>query len=363
MIIDMVTRLLNEAIVQHASDIHIEPYTELWRIRYRLDGLLREVCQLSKPVGTQLITRLKVMADLNTAEQRLPQDGRIVFSTAAECIYFRVSTCPTIHGEKAVLRLLNQQLPLRLCDLGLLQPQLDCVMNAIQRKDGLILIAGPTGSGKTITLYSILQQLNCGKKNIISIEDPVEIEMHGINQTSINPLIGLSFASALRSFLRQDPDIIFIGEIRDHETAEIALQAAQTGHLVFSTLHAYSTAQAITRFQDLTNHSSLMQLISSLTLVITQQLIRLLCKQCNAEKDSQCAYCWEGYARRTAIFECRIITPHRIGSTQTLSVDDVSHLAADLTLEQSGLEKIKQGLTTSAEIQHFTATTNPCAQL
>lgn len=263
--------MLQHAIKKHASDIHIEPMQQHVRIRFRIDGELTLMTQCPSHNHANLISRLKILADLDIAEKRLPQDGK--FQISQQQLDCRLSMCPTIHGEKAVIRLLNpMQKALALAELGMQADQLKTLQLVIKKPQGLILVTGPTGSGKTFTLYSILNTLNQIIKNIVTVEDPVEIQLAGVSQVNINPKAGLSFAKTLRAFLRQDPDIIMVGEIRDTETAEIALKAAQTGHLVLATLHTNSAMQAITRLRDMGIADYL--LAHSISLIIAQRLVK-----------------------------------------------------------------------------------------
>lgn len=298
-----VNQLIQQAVEKRASDIHIEPLRSYCRIRFRIDSLLHEIATLPHWQGLRIVTHLKFAAELNIAEKRLPQDGRLRYPLANHRdLSIRLSTCPHHLGEKMVLRLFQMHEPtLSLNHLGLLRSQYERVHQAIHQPHGLILITGPTGCGKTTTLYAALSSLNTTHKNIISIEDPVEMELNGITQVNVHPRLGLSFSAALRSFLRQDPDIIFIGEIRDQETAEIALQAAQTGHLVFASLHTLNTQSTLTRLQRLGTPSHLLK--ESLTLIVSQRLVRKPCLLCHASSPS-CNHCHEGYHGQTALFEC-----------------------------------------------------------
>lgn len=317
-IIQLVNQLIQDAIDKTISDIHIEPYEHTCRIRFRRDGMLYEAATLPSSIAAQVSSRLKVLANLNIAEKRLPQDGRLQYR-ALHKIDIRINTCPTLFGEKIVLRLLNKQhLDLDIHQLGFSCKEKALFLEKLAEPQGLILVTGPTGSGKTTTLYSALHHLNHVTKNIISIEDPVEIDLNGINQVNINPKIGLDFPSALRSLLRQDPDVIMIGEIRDTETAEIATQAAMTGHLVLSTLHTNSAFETIMRLQSMVNK---VNFINAISLIIAQRLVRALCSQCKLEtyapdnqrhytnNSSGCEHCHQGFQGRMAIFEYLPFTP------------------------------------------------------
>lgn len=329
-IIDLVDHLIEDAVSKQISDIHIEPFQHQHRVRFRKDGLLYEVTLLPSLIAHQVISRLKVMAQLNIAERRLPQDGHIHYSFH-QSVDIRINTCPTRGGEKIVLRLLNaSKVKLDIVELGLNENQLRLLINTLSKPQGLILVTGPTGSGKTITLYSILNYLNHIEKNIITIEDPIEIEMEGINQVNINPKIGLDFASALRTFLRQDPDILMIGEIRDNETAAIATQAALTGHLVLATLHTNNASETLARLQSM--EIDLYHLERSITLIMAQRLVRKLCDVC--EKQG-CEQCQQGYTGRVGIFEML-----------TLNDDETP-----VSIWEAGMEKVKEGITSFAEIK------------
>lgn len=344
-IIAFVDSLLQEAIHKHISDIHIEPYESLCRIRFRRDGLLYEAMNLPKDLTSRITTRLKIMANLNIAEKRLPQDGRIKLQQKNN-MDIRINSCPTLYGEKIVLRLLDAKLlNLKIDALGLLPAQQELFFEKLSQPQGLILVTGPTGSGKTFTLYSALHALNQIEKNISSVEDPVEIELKGINQVNINPKIGLSFAAVLRTFLRQDPDVMMVGEIRDTDAAIIAMQAAQTGHLVLSTLHTNSAAQTFIRLKAMKIPSY--HLVDSISLIIGQRLVRKLCDHCktpekifpdlNGYRAVGCDHCHQGYQGRTGIFE---LMPSLT----------ISKKAGFVTLWEAGLEKVKTGVTSYAEL-------------
>ena len=278
-LIHYINTLLQDAIKQQISDIHFEVDENRCHIRFRQNGLLRIITTIQKDNATRIAARIKIICQLDITEKRLPQDGHFKIQEQDHYVDVRVSTCPTTHGEKIVLRLLDHQQLLRdIQTLGFTVSQYDSFMRAINKPQGLIIVTGPTGSGKTVTLYAILQYLNSTEKNIVTIEDPVEINLPGINQVNINPKIGLDFARTLRAFLRQDPDIIMIGEIRDAETAAIAINAAQTGHLVLTTLHTNSAAEALTRLNQMGIKDY--DVKSSLLLITAQRLIRKLCDHC-----------------------------------------------------------------------------------
>jgi type IV pilus assembly protein PilB len=278
----IVETIVTFAIKARASDIHIEPLDDHTRVRYRIDGILTEKLILPRSVHEAVVSRIKILSDLKIDEKRVPQDGRFNFSALDQEVDLRVSTLPTIHGEKIVMRLLkkDQKVP-TMPELGLDGLALRAVQDAIKVPHGIILITGPTGSGKTTTLYSLLHVINSPKVNIVTLEDPVEYQIGGINQVQINPQAGLTFASGLRSFLRQDPNVIMVGEIRDSETAELAIQASLTGHLVFSTLHTSSAAGALPRLMDMGAEPFL--LASSMTLVMAQRVMRVLNKEYTEE--------------------------------------------------------------------------------
>ena len=278
-IIKLVNHILSQSIKARASDIHIEPYQNSFKVRYRVDGILYDLLTPPKWIQASLISRIKVMAKMNIAEKRLPQDGRLEVKIGNMQIDVRVSTIPTSFGERVVLRLLNKTSSLlTLSDLGLNPDRLATMERLVSSPNGIILMTGPTGSGKTTTLYAILSSLNSPDINIITIEDPIEYQINGISQIQVNPKIDLTFARGLRSIVRQDPDVVLVGEIRDHETAEIAVQSALTGHLVFSTLHTNDSAGAIIRLVDIGIEPFLIS--SSVIAVAAQRLIRVLCEKC-----------------------------------------------------------------------------------
>jgi general secretion pathway protein E len=280
-IIRMLNALLTQAARDGASDIHIEPYERHSSVRFRVDGTLREVVQPNRALHAALISRLKIMAELDIAERRLPQDGRISLRIGTRAVDVRVSTIPSAHGERAVLRLLDKsEGRLSLEALGMQGEVLQKFEHLVAQPHGIVLVTGPTGSGKTTTLYAALSRLDAGRNNIMTVEDPIEYELAGVGQTQVNPKIELDFAKALRAILRQDPDIIMIGEIRDFETAQIAIQASLTGHLVLATLHTNDAASAVTRLTDMGVEPFLLS--SSLLGVLAQRLVRRLCPHCKA---------------------------------------------------------------------------------
>ncbi len=360
-----IQQILLDAVRKQASDIHFEPHESWFRVRFRCDGLLVEVQRPPQHLCQRLTARLKILAKLDIAERRLPQDGRITLNvTQTDSIDIRVSTLPTIWGEKIVLRLLdNRMTSFDLSSLGYNHIQSESYRQALTKPQGLILITGPTGSGKTLSLYSGLNIINQNEINIATAEDPVEIHLTGINQVQIQPQIGFGFAQALRAFLRQDPDVVMVGEIRDRETAEIATKAAQTGHLVLSTLHTNSAAEAILRLQNMGIEA--FNLAASLSLIIAQRLIRCLCPQCKRPTKVQtgqyeassegCQDCNQGYSGRTGIYEVLTVTPEiaqaiNDGATAN-QIEDLAIQQGMQTLPHSGLEKLAQGLTSKKELQ------------
>jgi len=357
-IIQRVNALLHNAVLRNASDIHLEPYGTLYRIRYRQDGILYVITEEPLEVAIRLITRLKILSNLDISERRLPQDGRFQWNvTHTKIIDFRINTCPLMHGEKVVLRLLDStRFSLHVDALGFTPSQQDCFLKCIHRAQGLILATGPTGSGKTMTLYTALQQLNTPSRNCSSVEDPVEMYLPGINQVQINPKAGLHFANVLRAFLRQDPDVIMIGEIRDLETAEIAMKAAQTGHLVLSTLHTNSAIDTLTRLMQMGIPP--FQIVHAISLIIAQRLVRKLCMHCKKREGEHmiavgCTECTGGYYERIALFEIINMTPH-IAKQIIQNPYDLNTLTTEnefIPLYQQGRIAVKNGLTTLEEIQ------------
>ncbi|EMF0719086.1 type II secretion system protein GspE [Citrobacter freundii] len=368
----LLNQTLQSALAKRASDIHIEPAEHRYRIRLRVDGVLHTLPDIPKETGIALTARLKVLGSLDIAEHRLPQDGQFTVEISGEPLSFRIATLPCRYGEKVVLRLLHQvEQALEIKALGMQDAQLEAFSQALQQPQGLVLVTGPTGSGKTVTLYSALQTRNTPDVNLCSVEDPVEIPIEGLNQTQIHPRAGLTFQGVLRALLRQDPDIIMVGEIRDSETAEIALKAAQTGHLVLSTLHTNSTSETLVRLQQM--GVARWMIASALTLVIAQRLVRKLCPHCRQSPGATftlpktlwptplprweapgCDHCYHGYYGRTALFEVLPITPglrQRIASG--ISADEVesdAQQAGMRTLFANGCLAVEQGLTTVEEL-------------
>jgi len=348
----MAHQLLSDAIHRNASDVHFEPYQKNCRVRFRIDGLLHEIIHFPPHLTDSIISCLKVLAHLDIAIKRMPQDGRLTFRSnlgfTKDC---RVSTCPTLHGEKIVIRLLDMHTQIRPIEaLGLQPNNQKMILNAIKKPQGLILVTGPTGSGKTMTLYTLLHLLNEHHRNIATIEDPIEMQLAGINQTPIHTKSGLTFSHLLRTLLRQDPDVMMIGEIRDQETAEIAIRAAQTGHLVLSTLHTNNAAEAITRLC----HMGIapFHLSAALSLIIAQRLVRKLCLHCRAQQ--HCVQCTDGFQGRIGIFE---LLPMNADIKAIMVKPHLHHLLAkknnalgNATLWESALEMVKQGVTTLNEI-------------
>ncbi len=368
--VDLVNKLIAEAVKSSASDIHIEVYEDYFRVRYRIDGHLREVLNSSKEKSLAIISRIKVIAELDISEKRKPQDGKIKFKYMGREVDIRVSTLPTRFGEKVVLRILDRsRLNLDVEKLGLSSEQLKILMTNINRPYGMILVTGPTGSGKTTSLYAALQRIHSEDRNILTVEDPIEYNILGVNQCNVKPDIGFTFAAALRAFLRQDPDVIMVGEIRDRETAEIAIRAALTGHLVFSTLHTNNSISAITRLVDMGIEPYLVA--SSLKLIIAQRLIRLLCECKTATPNGSngshsdvynkkgCYDCsFTGYKSRIAIFELLELTDElaEMISARTSAEIIRKHLnkITFKTLRDAGIEKIKKGITTYEEVNRET---------
>ncbi len=289
-IIRLLNALLSEAIKENASDVHVETFEDRVMVRFRVDGVLREVLEPQRILAPLIVSRIKVMAKLDIAEKRLPQDGRITLRIAGRAVDVRVSVLPTSHGERVVLRLLDKQSArLDMADLGMMRHTLKLMHQLIEMPHGIILVTGPTGSGKTTTLYAAMSSLNTHVRNILTVEDPIEYDLPGIGQTQVNYKVNMTFAKGLRSILRQDPDVVMIGEIRDLETAQIAIQASLTGHLVLSTLHTNSAIGAITRLDDMGIEPFLLS--SSLIGLLAQRLLRLLCKHCKKAQPASATEC------------------------------------------------------------------------
>ncbi|MDQ5899987.1 MAG: type pilus assembly protein PilB [Pseudomonadota bacterium] len=368
-IINYVYKFLIDAITRNASDIHIEPYQEQLEIRFRIDGLLYSIVVLPKHLIPRVITRLKIMSQLDIAERRIPQDGRFqVKDRYGRNVDCRLSTCPTIHGEKLVIRILDSnKMLLEIDKLGMNRKQIGEFITALKSPHGMILVTGPTGSGKTITLYTALSFLKKPTVNISTVENPIEIILPGINQVNINPAIGLNFACVLRAFLRQDPDIIMVGEMRDQETAEIGIKAAQTGHLVLSTLHTNSAIESLIRLENM--NIPTYNIVASVNLIIAQRLVRRLCTQCKIEEQLPekflfklnlipdpnikiftargCSQCTDGYKGRTGIFEILTLTEEMkkiiLEKNNVLEIKEFAQKQGMQTLYLSALEKLKQG--------------------
>ena len=381
-IIKLVNHIISQSVKARSSDIHIEPYQDSFKVRYRVDGILYDLLTPPKWIQPALISRIKVMAKMNIAEKRLPQDGRLNVKTGNQEIDVRVSTIPTSFGERVVMRLLNKSGSLlMLPHIGLEPERLDLIKNLIKSPNGIILITGPTGSGKTTTLYAILSSINKPEINIITIEDPVEYQIKGISQIQVNPKIELTFARGLRSIVRQDPDVILVGEIRDKETAEIAVQSALTGHLVFSTLHTNDSASAITRLVDIGIEPFLIS--SSVIAVAAQRLVRVLCRDCKEPYTPEgmaleragitpeqvknttiyrakgCEKCFNtGYWGRIGIFEIMVLKANlkslilKTYDSNLIKNEALNHNM--ITLRQDGIQKVLKGISTIEEVLRVT---------
>ncbi len=350
-IIRLLNALLSQAAREGASDIHIEAYERHSSVRFRVDGELREVAQPHRALHAALISRLKIMAELDIAEKRLPQDGRISLRLGQRAIDIRVSTLPNAHGERAVLRLLDKTSNrISLQDIGMTGDTLQRWQNMLRQPHGILLVTGPTGSGKTTTLYAALQQLHTQEVNILTVEDPIEYELPGIGQTQVNPRIELDFARALRAILRQDPDVIMIGEIRDHETAQIAIQASLTGHLVLATLHTNDAPSAVTRLIDMGVEPFLLS--SSLLGVMAQRLVRRLCPACHGAGCERCHH--TGHQGRMGIFELMAASERvREMIHQGTAEQELRQAALDegmVPMRQDGERLVAQGLISAAEL-------------
>ena len=354
-IIRMLNALLTQAARDGASDIHIEPYERHSAVRFRVDGTLRDVVQPNRALHAALISRLKIMAELDIAEKRLPQDGRISLRIGTRAVDVRVSTLPSAHGERAVLRLLDKSgAKLSLESVGMQGDVLQRFEHLVAQPHGIILVTGPTGSGKTTTLYAAMERLDTRGQNVMTVEDPIEYELPGVGQTQVNAKIDLTFAKALRAILRQDPDIIMIGEIRDFETAQIAIQASLTGHLVLATLHTNDAASAVTRLADMGIEPFLLS--SSLLGVLAQRLVRKLCTACHGAGCTACGN--TGYQGRTGVFELLVTDDAiraQIHSQAAESTIRAAAVAGGMTLmREDGERLIKAGVTSREELVRVT---------
>jgi general secretion pathway protein E len=374
--------MLYQAVRQKASDVHVEPFEKDLVVRYRIDGILYNILNLPKRIQPTIISRIKVMAGMNIAEKRLPQDGRIRIKIAGREVDIRVSVIPTSHGERIVMRLLDKTgTLLKLEDIGFSGDKLEGFTRLIHNPHGIILITGPTGSGKTTTLYAALTRINSPDKNIITVEDPVEYQIKGIGQIQVNPKIDLSFANGLRSIVRQDPDVIMVGEVRDLETAEIAIQASLTGHLVFSTLHTNDSAGAVTRLIDMGIEPFLVS--SSVLAIMAQRLVRVVCRNCceayvpsheelkglgiqadelagkKLYRATGCSRCMgTGYSGRTGIFELLVVNETLrsmiMRRSDSNAIKKIAMKRGMHTLRQDGVRKVINGITTTEEMVRVT---------
>ncbi len=378
-IIKLINAMLGEAIKEGASDIHIETFENQLVVRFRVDGVLREILRPNRKMSSMLVSRIKVMAKLDIAEKRVPQDGRITLRIAGRAVDVRVSTMPSSHGERVVLRLLDKNnARLNLEDLGMTKANRDHFSNLIRKPHGIILVTGPTGSGKSTTLYAGLSEINSKDRNILTVEDPIEFDLQGIGQTQVNPRVDMTFARGLRAILRQDPDVVMVGEIRDIETAQIAVQASLTGHLVLSTLHTNTAAGAITRLEDMGIEAFLLS--SSLLAVLSQRLVRTLCSECkkphepNAQEaqilglqagqthtiysPAGCAACNQtGYRGRTGIHELLLVDEkirdmmHAGHGEQAIE----KHIRQSTpSIREDGCRKVVAGITSLEEVLRVT---------
>ncbi|MFZ6767056.1 type II secretion system ATPase GspE [Undibacterium sp. Di26W] len=362
-VIRMINALLTQALRDGASDIHVEPFEQISVVRFRVDGSLRDVVRPKKAIHASLISRIKIMAQLDIAEKRLPQDGRITLRIGGKPVDVRVSTLPTGHGERAVLRLLDKEAGrLDLSHLGMSAEVLTQFDKLIAQPHGIVLVTGPTGSGKTTTLYAALSRVNAGTTNILTVEDPIEYELGGVGQTQVNPKIDMTFAKALRAILRQDPDVIMIGEIRDLETAQIAVQASLTGHLVLATLHTNDSAAAVTRLLDMGIEPFLLS--SSLLGVVAQRLVRKLCIHCRVEDHGSwravgCEHCGHtGYQGRVGVYELLQTTDAIRAQIHHQAAEAEIRMAAQAdgmkTMREDGERWLKAGVTTPEELLRVT---------
>lgn len=362
-VIRMINALLTQALREGASDIHIEPFEQISVVRFRVDGALRDVVRPKKAIHASLISRIKIMAQLDIAEKRLPQDGRITLRIGGKPVDVRVSTLPTGHGERAVLRLLDKEAgKLDLSNLGMSEDVLRQFDKLIAQPHGIVLVTGPTGSGKTTTLYAALSRVNAGTTNILTVEDPIEYELAGVGQTQVNAKIDMTFAKALRAILRQDPDVIMIGEIRDLETAQIAVQASLTGHLVLATLHTNDSAAAVTRLLDMGIEPFLLS--SSLLGVVAQRLVRKLCSHCKRYDGERwhaegCEHCGHtGYQGRVGVYELLHTTDAIRSQIHHQAAEAEIRLAAQAdgmrTMREDGERWLTAGVTTQEEVLRVT---------
>ncbi|WP_251358875.1 type II secretion system ATPase GspE [Kangiella sp. TOML190] len=378
-IIKLINALLTEAIKENASDIHIETFEKTLSVRFRVDGVLREVLQPSRKLAPLLVSRIKVMAKLDIAEKRIPQDGRIALRIASRAVDVRVSTMPSSHGERVVLRLLDKEAGrLEFSHLGMQQDTMDLMSGLLHKPHGIILVTGPTGSGKTTTLYAGLSLLNNASRNILTVEDPIEYLIDGIGQTQVNPKVDMTFARGLRAILRQDPDVVMVGEIRDLETAQIAVQASLTGHLVLSTLHTNTAVGAVTRMQDMGVEPFLLS--SSVLGVLAQRLVRRLCGECKTAAPANAKECelmgfepqqapiihhpkgceacnYRGYNGRQGIYELVVIDEQmRTMIHNNASEQEMERHARKSTpsIRADGRDRILQGITTVEEVLRVT---------
>ncbi|MBL7068657.1 MAG: type II secretion system ATPase GspE [Candidatus Omnitrophica bacterium] len=382
-IIKFVNQILLQAYRDHATDIHIEPYEDELKVRYRIDGILYDatIPPTIKHFQSAIVSRIKIMSNMNIAERRLPQDGRIKVKVGAEELDLRVSVLPTPHGESVDIRILSTAMLCSLENLGLLKEDLKLMDEIIIKPHGIIFVTGPTGSGKTTTLYACLNKINSKEKKILTIEDPIEYQLKGITQIQVQPKIGLTFAAGLRSMLRHDPDIMMVGEVRDYETAEIAIRVSLTGHLVFSTIHTNDAAGGVTRLLDMGVEPYLVS--SSVECFVAQRLVRLICNKCKVKikpyeglarefgiqkyeakktqiyKGKGCEECkFTGYTGRTAIYEILVMNEAiRSMVIRRVSADQIKEKAVSMgmrTLRDDGWKKIKMGLTTPSEVLRVT---------
>ncbi len=379
-IIKLVNLLITRAVESRASDIHIEPFEDELKVRYRIDGVLHDIESIPKKLQAAIVSRIKIIAKLNIAERRLPQDGRIRIKIGEKEIDIRVSTIPVLYGESVVMRLLDKEsIVIDLDILGFSPQTLSAFEQLIKKPNGIILVTGPTGSGKTTTLYGALDKINSPDRKIITVEDPVEYQLKGVNQVQVKPQIGLNFANTLRHIVRQDPDIIMIGEVRDLETAEIAIQSALTGHLVFSTLHTNDAPSAVTRLLDMGVENFLLS--STIRGILAQRLVRVICPDCKEADPStvdkeqltmlgirsdttlyrgkRCEKCsYTGYHGRLGIFELLLVDDDIrtliLRSSDSNQIREAARMHGMKTLFEDGAEKVKAGLTTLSEVLRVT---------